>query len=145
MPLWMGKVSNNSGVFEPLKLLPSHGSQSWSTWIADKQKSSLQFSWSYQRCWKILIRWVSFSNTHPTRTAILSAIKNYRNLSTSFLNLRQSHSRTPLDQLLHLWWRIFRCLQWILCLYSIPIHLNINQSALSEGVQNILLFIPLEK
>ena len=50
-----------------------------------------------------LMEEIKVSNIHPTHPAILSAIKSYRNLSTSFLNLRQLHSMTPLNLLLPLW------------------------------------------
>ena len=46
---------------------------------------------------------IKVSNTHTIHPEVLSAIKSYRNLSTSFLNLHQSHSMTPLDLLLLLW------------------------------------------
>ena len=39
--------------------------------------------WRWNKFNKDLVR---FSNTHPTHPVILSAIKSYRNLSTSFLN-----------------------------------------------------------
>ena len=37
-------------------------------------------------CLILQLRQLKLSNTHPTHTAILSAIKSYKNLSTSFLN-----------------------------------------------------------
>ena len=49
-----------------------------------------------------LIAKIKVPNTHPIHPEVLSAIKSCRNLSTSFLNLRQLHSMKPLDLLLPL-------------------------------------------
>jgi len=47
-----------------------------------------------------LMEEIKVPNTHHTHPANLFAIKSYRSLSTSFLNLRQLRSMTPLGLLL---------------------------------------------